>query len=264
MTDTVISFTSIPSRMDQLEPVVESLRRQTAQISSIILWVPKTYRRPEFRDVEIPKPPKGVEIRIADEDFGPATKVLPSVKAFAGQDVRIIYCDDDELYQPEWAQTLMDGADAHPHSCVCINGLNRSRIEYDAISRHPRFRLLNAITLGGYGHSMRRKMPRKRPGIGPVDIAQGFGGVLVRPEFFGPAVFDIPDVLWTVDDTWLSGHLATQGIPIQRVAERKMCEKSLGAAITPLNAYSYADHDRIDADRLCVEWYRERFGIWQG
>lgn len=263
MTETIISLTSIPSRLDQMGPVVECLRRQTAEISSIILWLPKTYRRPEFRDTAIPKPPKGVEVRISDEDFGPATKVLPAVQAFEGQNVRIIYCDDDELYQPDWAETLINASNVHPNACVCVNGLTVSWIENLATSRRARFRLMNALTLGVTGRRFRRARPKKRPGIGRVDIAQGFGGVLVRPDFFGSAVYDIPDVLWTVDDTWLSGHLATQGVPIERVAARKMCKKAASASVSALKDYSYANYDRVEADYLCVEWYREHFGIWR-
>jgi hypothetical protein len=99
--------------------------------------------------------------------------------------------------------------------------------------------------------------------VGPVDICQGFGGTLVRPDFFGPEVFDIPDLLWTVDDIWLSGHLATRGVTIRQVSPRKMCEKTEMASVDALTHYEHDNHDRIAADLACVEYFRKKHGIWR-
>jgi hypothetical protein len=49
---------------------------------------------------------------------------------------------------------------------------------------------------------------------GYIDILEGWDGVVVRPEFFDDFAWQIPDILWTVDDVWLSGCLERQGIPI--------------------------------------------------
>jgi hypothetical protein len=49
VTRTIISLTTIPSRVQGLERVFASLRAQTAKIDGIILWMPRSYRRPEFR-----------------------------------------------------------------------------------------------------------------------------------------------------------------------------------------------------------------------
>lgn len=263
MTGNIISLTSIPSRIGGIGPVVESLRSQTARIDAIILWVPRTYRRVEFRDHIFPKPPRGIEIRYCDVDYGPATKVLPAAKAFADEDVRIIYCDDDEIYQPDWAQTLVSASEKYPDDCVAINGLCASSIDHEFFSRSWQFRTLNIATFDLYRQFYRRRQPWKRPGIGPVDICQGFGGVLVRPKFFGPEVYEIPDVLWTVDDIWLSGHLATRGVTIRRVSDRKKCEKSNLAGVDDLTSHTYNSIGRIKADHMCVEHYRRNYGIWQ-
>lgn len=263
MTDTVINFTSIPPRMARLDRIIEGLRAQTARIDAIILWVPKTYRRPEFRDYTIPKLPSGIEIRYCEEDYGPATKVLPAVREFAGKDIRLIYCDDDELYMPQWAETLIRGSDEHPQACVTVSGQFVATLDYEVFVRSPRYRLLNMLTLDGFRRYYRNRHRPRPPGIGPVDICQGFGGVLVRPHFFGPEVYDIPDILWTVDDVWLSGHLTSRGIPIRRVSDRKLCGKSELASVHDLTSYSYQQHDRIAVDHMCVEYYRKNYGIWR-
>ncbi|OZA04987.1 MAG: hypothetical protein B7Y02_15940 [Rhodobacterales bacterium 17-64-5] len=97
------------------------------------------------------------------------------------------------------------------------------------------------------------------------DVAEGFGGVLVRPEFFDDAVSDIPPILWAVDDVWISGHLTRRGIPIW--------VEMAGARISNIGdmnetfALYRAELDgarRDDANRACVDYMREPYGIWGG
>jgi hypothetical protein len=188
---------------------------------------------------------------------------LPAVQAFAGKDVRIIYCDDDELYAPHWAETLVAGSDQYPGECVAVSGQFVATLDHEVFVRSLRYKLLNVLTLDGFRHYYRRRHRPKRPGLGPVDICQGFGGVLVRPHFFGPEVYKIPDILWTVDDIWLSGHLASRGIPIRRVSDKKLCRKSELASVHDLTSYTYKQHDRIAVDHMCVEYYRKNYSIWR-
>lgn len=185
------------------------------------------------------------------------------MQAFAGEDVRIIYCDDDEYYSPQWAQTLIQGSDEHPHDCITIMGNLVSLIRRAAFVRSRPFRALNICTLDLYRRFYRSKNPDIRPGIGPVDICQGFSGTLVRPEFFGPEVFDIPDLLWTVDDVWLSGQLAARGVTIRQVSAKKMCNKTEWASVDALTHYKHDNHDRTAADLACVEYFSRNYGIWR-
>lgn len=48
VTKTIISLTTIPSRVQGLDRTIESFRAQTAEIDAIIVWMPRNYRRPEF------------------------------------------------------------------------------------------------------------------------------------------------------------------------------------------------------------------------
>lgn len=262
MTDTIINLTTIPPRMKKLGPVIDALLSQTAQIQSIILWIPKRYRRAEFKDYELPKLSPKIDIRICDEDFGPATKILPACQEFAGQDLRLIYCDDDEIYDRTWAKTLIDGSNEHPSSCITICGLNIENVEYEYAIQRTSHKMLNMLTLGILSRNFKRRNKPPRPGIGPVDICQGFGGVLVRPHFFSSDVYKIPDILWTVDDMWLSGQLAVNNIGIQRVVERKLCKKSDTARVFDLTNYMYKGYNRMQADFECVKYFRSHYGIW--
>ena len=41
-----------------------------------------------------------MDIRIAEQDLGPATKFLPAVEEYAQEDVAVIFCDNDKIYDP--------------------------------------------------------------------------------------------------------------------------------------------------------------------
>jgi len=98
---TVISLTSIPPRFDRLRTVLDSLTSQGA--SHVVLTLPRQFSRfPGTFDA--PGLPHGVDLLWADEDFGPATKLIPAQAAFPGE--AIAYCDDDCLMQPGWLGAL--------------------------------------------------------------------------------------------------------------------------------------------------------------
>lgn len=264
MARNIISLTTIPPRMDKIEPTLRSLVSQTADIDAIILWIPESYRRPEFSDFELPKVPEGVEIRRCGLDYGPATKVLPAVEAFKGQDVRILYCDDDRLFHPEWAANMLRESDLHPAECIAEVGEVVELTVRKAFRPSNTYRVLRIATLGLYGYFYRKKNRALDPGYGRVDICKGYGGVLVRPEFFTDAVFDIPELLWTVDDFWLSGQLALNGVPIRKFTRSENSEKTNLADVSALADYVYLDHDRHDANLACIRYFQETYGIWKG
>lgn len=262
MTDTIISLTTIPPRMEKTIPTLESLLRQSQSIKSIILWIPYKYRRKEFGDFNVPRLPKGIDIMRCDLDYGPATKVLPAAKIFKGEDVNIIYCDDDEIYDSDWAETLVRNSEMHPRDCIAIAGLTTNWVKHAAFRRSWKFRALNALTLDIYRRVYARSNRGARPGPGIVDVCQGFGGVLIKPDFIPASAFDIPDVIWTVDDIWLSGQMHLNDVTIRRVCERKKCHKGEASNVSALNQYVYQGNDRIAADYLAMKYFQDKHGIW--
>lgn len=261
---TVISLTTIPPRMDKIGPTLQSLLEQSAKIDEIILWIPLSYRRAEFQEFTLPVVPQGITIRRADHDYGPATKILPALKLFAGEDVRIIYCDDDRVYNHDWAQRMLDCSDRHPGECIAEAGEVVESLYRKYKATFPRYHFLKYATLGITSHFHRKKIRELNPGLGLADVCKGYGGVLVRPEFFTPVVFDIPDIMWTVDDIWLSGNLRINGIPIRQITRRENSAKSEAAFIDPLVSYIYLDHGRERANMMCVRYFQEKHGIWLG
>lgn len=263
MSKTVISLTTIPPRINLIRPTLESLTRQDAKIDKVILWIPRTYRRAEFGSFEIPAMPDGVEVRRCNIDYGPATKLLPAAAEYRGQDVRILFCDDDRIYHRDWASHLLNYSDRHPKACITHAGEVVESIAEKFSATTLSYKFLTYATFGIRSHYHRKRVRELDPGIGVVDICKGYGGVLVRPDFFTDAAFDIPELLWTVDDIWLSGHLAVNGIEVWKVSREEKADKTEAASIESLIDYIYRDHRREQANMACIRYFQEKYGIWR-
>lgn len=276
----IISLSTVPPRFERLAPVLESLKAQSADIDRIMLFVPHRYRRfPDF-DGTPPKLPAGVELHRPDRDYGPATKLLPALRTLHGQDCNILFCDDDHLFQPAWAQTLIDQAAAHPGCAIALSAFDIENTGYTATERTHLPRARYNPKERGPGYRLRRIAqqidvlhlftPRHKPARwrvlepGYADIFEGVGGVLVRPEFFpDDAVFDIPETLWSVDDVWLSGHAALAGVPIWATGASHVPYETRLSVQHPLNKATIAGLDRQQANRACVRYFRDQHGIWR-
>lgn len=275
----VISLTTIPPRFDHIRPTLECLLAQEARIDHILLYIPKTYRRFPDYDGRLPDVPEGIEIRRVDEDFGPASKVLHAVREFRGQDCEILFCDDDRLYPPEWAQSLLDARAAHPDAAIAPVAfeVNNWLVDSKMIRAHqPRAVARDKLTALSYWKELLlwhmglfKKLGPEPPHFrhiktgGYRDFFQGYGGVLVRPEFFDDDVFDIPPVYWAVDDIWLSGMLAKAGTPIwvpENLRGGPDCTTAHDSA--PLYKAVIDGADRNQADRACCLYFQKEHGIW--
>lgn len=272
MSDLVITLTSIPPRFDKIGPTLRDLLNQTADIAEIRLYISRKYRRFPDVIVEPPQVPKGIKVCMTDEDFGPATKILPAVKEFQGQDVDLLFCDDDQPYDSGWAQRFVDARKERPHCCIVERGYDleyRPKNHSYQINRDPKWHPRAKRRVKGINYRLRRLMrlfaskPSPYTESGYIDILEGYGGVMVKPEFFPPEVFDIPDILWTVDDPWLSGHLTRNNVPIWLFSNGQNWRRPYGAHFNDrLGALVYKDHGRLDADSASIDYFRETYGIW--
>ncbi len=272
MTKLIISLTTIPPRFPYIRDNLAAVLDQTADVAAIELNIARKYRRFEYDPTDLPEMPPGVTLRLMDSDLGPASKVLPTVQAYRGQDVLILFGDDDKVYDRNWAQRFVDAAAEHPDCAICEVGGMIASDKYAGDSwispRHPQagylkknlaYRLKRAASLG-------RWKPSKAVSSGYTDILEGWGGALVRPTFFDEIDYDIPDVLWTVDDVWLSGCLERKGIPIWLNAAGMVRSRAHTKAGSheALRKFVYQGHDRVSANRACIEYFRKTWGIWGG
>ena len=263
----IITLSTIPPRFGDIGKTLQSLLRQNIPAEKIILYIPKHYRRfPEWAGT-LPSVPDGVSIHRTETDLGPATKVLPAVSEFAGRDIDILFCDDDVAYDRHWTQRFADLRKTMPKTCLTEGGKDIPDIDLssrphnllpraEGKSRSWRFRLASIIK-----YRQRRVSLYSKSGY--CDVFLGVSGVMVRPEFFSQTAFDIPNILWTVDDYWLSGHLATNGIPIWLNADAPRRADRASRRLHSLMAMVHEGHDRHAANQACVDYYRQTYGIWQ-
>lgn len=254
-----ITLTTIPPRADDISLTLRSLLDQHAKIEAVHLFLPKKYRRKDFNGYRIPKVPKGVELHIVEDDLGPATKILPALELLSDKSTPIIFCDDDKIYDPTWAQRYLECKQQHQNAVICESSLDVRTLEARAYrATHPAlYRIRRVASFGTW-------KPTKNYHSDKNLIFEGVGGVLVEPRFFTDDVYDIPDILWTVDDVWLSGHVTKNGIEIKhnREISTKPPLPTSNAKKFALNKMVYKDHNRYAADMACVEYYRKNHGIW--
>ncbi len=230
MPSLVISLTSIPPRFGQLPRVVAALRAQTAR-ARILLVLPRHYRR--FPGHHVPPPLEGVEILRPAEDAGPIAKLAPAVRLLRGegrQGCHLLYCDDDWLNGPGWAQGFLDAARARPGAVIAASIFSARRLGLSSPADSP-------------------------------DIAQGFAGVLLSPGWLDEAALAPPPEAWAVDDIWLSAQYARLGRRIVRPA-------GLRAHAAPLLEPARLQDARLDgadratANRRLAQRQVTEYGIW--
>lgn len=269
MNNFIISLTSIPPRFGVLHETLHSLLAQSVKPERLVVYLSQNYRR--FGPLtQLPKVPTGVELVVVDEDYGPATKVLPAVKEYRGrEDIRIIFCDDDKIYDPNWAARLLAASDQRPDCCIVEEGgdvCHYSTHKFSG-SLSPRatrrekdlfYRLRRGLSLGLW-------KPRKTIKSGYVDILEGWGGVLVKPKFFRDEVFDIPDILWLVDDIWLSGHFTINSVPIWLTVDEAIRTKGNSKEVreAALRNFVYQNYARDEINQLCIEYFQSSYSIWK-
>ncbi len=236
---------------------------------SVELWLPTHYERfpGEVPHLDLPE---GVTLRRSNKDYGPATKILPAVRRYRDRDVQLVYCDDDILYTSDFLKRLSRAAQARPDCCIAERGFEVSK-NYGVNWRSQYLPKVGGRQKGWTYRAARIASlgiwkPANPPLSGFIDIAEGFGGVLVRPALLPDSAFDIPQIAMKADDIWLSGQMALNSVPIwQNVLGdgEEACSEASASDIHGLKDLSGAD-DRQRTHPDCVSYMQREFGIWGG
>lgn len=197
----VISLTTIPSRIDKLYITLFSLLDQTRRVDEIILNIPYKSRKnidyviPKWLDVLKNKSSWLVLNRC--EDYGPITKVLPTIDLYRGKNVDMIVLDDDTIYNENIVRNY----------CYFKN----------------MFKKKVAITGTGYrmfkkdNTEMKYDTSLEKYGIKQVDILMGYTGYIINSDYFEKDFYDFyksDDKFIFVDDNCISLYLRSKDIPV--------------------------------------------------
>ncbi len=189
----VVSLTTIPPRIQNLRPTLISILNSSVRVDEIQINIP--YKTLKGKTYSIPKWLSSLEhIKIyrCKKDFGPATKLLPTLKRENGI---IIVVDDDVIYGSKMIEMMTKEYYKRKCAITTFGALvRRLSIVDEKIPTYLRF-----------------KNPRR------VDMVMGHNGFLVTRKMFGPEVFDykgVPIECMMVDDVWFSGWLMDNRIKI--------------------------------------------------
>lgn len=198
---TIVSLTSIPSRLPLIGDTLKSLMLQARAPARIVLSLPAFSRR-EQRAYDVPAFVRGLKALeiVGCEDWGPATKIIPSLQRHA-RSQPIVAVDDDRLYPPNLVADLDDAAARYPD---CALGFSGWRVPDDLTDRPTTIRSNLFMEAPAPVRATRLRAPLA------TDILQGMSGYLVRPSFFDLAALTdysaAPPGAFFVDDVWISGH----------------------------------------------------------
>jgi hypothetical protein len=236
----VLSFTTIPSRINDIRPTVESLLAQTMTPDAVYLWLPQSYRRLPGGP-EVPKwlEGSGVDVHFT-EDYGPGTKLRPTLELEKDPRTVVVTADDDMYYPPGWLSELVGMWEQF--RCVVAS---RGRVFKDPSDLKYR----NTRVVGG----------RKGVNTPPtkVDITTGVEGTLYQVGFFDNSFFDqtkCPSAFYN-DDVWACGHLSTRGVP-------RMASGVRGIKTLPVHATDNLraiNRRKAHQDRI-IEYFAATFG----
>ena len=110
MTNFCVSFTTIPSRIDDIKKTIDSINNQTLKPDKIFLNLPYKFRRfPDysFSKDQITKLEKyNIEINRSN-DYGPSTKLIGSLEKIKKFEC-VIILDDDHIYHDKMFEIFIN------------------------------------------------------------------------------------------------------------------------------------------------------------
>lgn len=193
----IVSLTTLPSRINKIYKVIESILNNTIKPDIIYINIPKFSKR-ENKKYIIPdniKNIKNVIINIIDEDYGPITKLYPTLLKENDPESNIICIDDDKEYDKNLIKHLLLCSQQYNDKCICITGWNYINLGF--------------VSIPFITHLFKNI-------VNKVDILQCYNGVLYKRKFFQDdfKYYLNLDKCFTVDDILISKYLKNKNIQI--------------------------------------------------
>jgi hypothetical protein len=196
----IASLTTVPDRINNLHPTIQSLLKQTRPPDEIVLAIPdfsvreqQAYVVPEYL-LKLPR----LRILRCGKDWGPATKFIPIVQgelAVGRGDTLIMVVDDDRTYPLDALETYLYYCERLPDAALCFRGA--------AMPRNFDWRDATMI----------RASELREPRC--VAVMTGCGSYVIQPRFFDESLWNYsraPTGAFYMDDIWISGCLNRSGV----------------------------------------------------
>ncbi|MFA6408731.1 MAG: hypothetical protein WCW01_00930 [Gammaproteobacteria bacterium] len=203
----IISFTTTPERIQYLDVMLKSLLSQSKRVDYIHLCLPKLYRDQEPYTI----PPHLLQsdflkIIRSEKDFGPATKLIPTLQMHdLPPDTKIVIVDDDQVYPRRHIERLNHWSNLYPESALGMAGCLIP----------PNQNPSQMLTVNSDSKDTHRISASICKDLTKSTILFGYAGYIVRPSFFDESFYDYsiaPKAAYFEDDVWVSGSLAKRGI----------------------------------------------------
>ncbi len=205
----IVSFTTSPSRLLKVKPVIESLLRQDYEIAGIEINLPRKYKNTEEYVIpyflksddesNVSKLYPKVKIYWIENDLGPATKIVPTILRYINDpdpNLYLVSVDDDNKYPTSVISALLKGMKLYGDKFI--------------------------YGIGGYNLKIASNCRVEHHGVreGKVSVIEGVYGVLYNPRLFTEELgIYFAKVLenkkcFTSDDITISNYLAFKEITI--------------------------------------------------
>lgn len=115
----VVSITTTPDKISKIKPVLNSILDQTVKIDQIALNIPYSYNGVDYQIPEEFK--KFVSIYRCGMDYGPGTKLIPTLLREDECGTIIITLDDDQIYGKDFIEKLIYESKKNPNNAIYIN-----------------------------------------------------------------------------------------------------------------------------------------------
>jgi len=197
----VISVTTTPKRINLIKSVLLSIMRQTHKFDILYLNIEKTIKVPYFL-TNLAIKDKRFVINFCDRDYGPLTKLVPTLKVEQDPETIIVCCDDDQLWDRNTLAYFMK---------------HRKKFPNDAIS-------MSGWCVGNFPFIFQVCWNTKKSHL--VDWIEGTNGILIRRDMldlnqlldYSGLSSEYEKLLYKNDDHWISYNLHRKGVNRRKIA----------------------------------------------
>lgn len=117
----VISLTTTAKRIKSIKDVLLSILQQTCTFDVLYVNIEKGCSVPCFL-TNLANLNKRVIINFCERDYGPITKLVPTLQVERDPDTLILICDDDQLWAKNTLEYFIEGHKKFPDDAISMSG----------------------------------------------------------------------------------------------------------------------------------------------